>query len=356
MRLTFIVGTGRCGSTMLSRLLHLHPQVLSVSEFFCTLAPGSPELPVPSIDGRQLWNVLASPEPSLDAIVRCGLATQELCYPYGRGRFDVETGVPRISHMTLPALTDDPDALFDKLAAEVPAWPTRSTAGQIRALFDYLAGLMGRTVTVERTAASLFYAQRLHQMFPDARFVHFYRHGPDCALSMSTHPGVRAMALMEHAGLLGMGRRSGAARATPPAGLMDVLSPPLDMRRVMAYPAPPLEAFGRLWSRQIVAGVAALRKLPGETWIPMAYEDFLSDPQRELARLAEFAGAPPAPGWLAAASAMVDRRRNGKAAKLAPASYESLLAACEPGLQALAGASEQALPPHGAPPSPAYPR
>ena len=36
MELTFVVGTGRCGSTLLSRLLREHPDVLSMSEFFST--------------------------------------------------------------------------------------------------------------------------------------------------------------------------------------------------------------------------------------------------------------------------------------------------------------------------------
>ena len=31
---TYVVGTGRCGSTMLSNMLREHPKVLSISEFF----------------------------------------------------------------------------------------------------------------------------------------------------------------------------------------------------------------------------------------------------------------------------------------------------------------------------------
>jgi hypothetical protein len=37
--LAIIIGTGRCGSTMLSHMLHLHPRVLSLSEFW-NLFPG----------------------------------------------------------------------------------------------------------------------------------------------------------------------------------------------------------------------------------------------------------------------------------------------------------------------------
>jgi hypothetical protein len=341
MHLTFVVGTGRCGSTMLSRLLSLHPDVLSVSEFFCTMTPGSVGLPVGDIDGQRLWRALSAPEPSLDGIVRDGLAGPELCYPYGRGRFDVVTGVPRISHMTLPTLSDDPDALFDKLAAEVPAWPVRPTASQLVALFEYLARLLGRSVIVERTAGSLLFAQRLRQMFGDARFVHFYRNGPDCALSMRTHPGVRPMALMEQAGLLGHGRQGRAAWAAAPPDLVELLAPPIVMRRVMAYPAPPLPVFGRLWSRMVIAGLAALAALPTGTCLPMSYEDVLREPGRELTRLARFAGAEPRPDWLAASARRVDGGRSGRAGRLGPADLDALRAACEPGMAALAAASQQ---------------
>ena len=37
----FIVSTGRCGSTMLSNMVNLHPRMLSVSEFFSSLADGA---------------------------------------------------------------------------------------------------------------------------------------------------------------------------------------------------------------------------------------------------------------------------------------------------------------------------
>jgi len=341
MRLTFVVGTGRCGSTMLSRLLSLHPDVLSVSEFFCTMPPGSASLPTGDIDGRRLWRLLSSPEPSLDGIVRDGLAGPELCYPYGRGRFDVATGVPRISHMTLPTLSDDPDALFDKLAAEVPAWPVRPAARQLVALFEYLAQLLGRGVIVERTAGSLLFVPQLRRMFDDARFVHFYRNGPDCALSMSTHAGVRPMALMEQAGLLRHGRQGRAAWAAAPPDLVELLAPPMVMRQVMNYPAPPLPVFGRLWSRMVISGLATLAGLPAGTCAFMSYEDVLRDPGRELTRLARFAGAEPRPDWLAASARWVDGGRSGRASQLGRADLDALRAACEPGMAALTAASHQ---------------
>src|SRR6266568_5483520 len=195
VELTFVAGTGRCGSTLLSRIMARHPDVLSLSEFFGILrlagATGRAKIPAGDMTGADLWELLSRPFPLLDAMVTAGLRTAEMIYPFGRGRFDPATGIPLISHFTLPMLTKEPDELFGALAAEVPRWPRRPAAGQYEALFGYLAGLLGRPVVVERSAASLHLVGRLHEQFPAARFVHLYRDGPDCALSMSRNPMFR---------------------------------------------------------------------------------------------------------------------------------------------------------------------
>jgi len=134
VQLTFVVGTGRCGSTLLSRLLREHPGVLSMSEFFSTLriaaASGPARFPTSDMDGAQLWRLLASPFPMLDAMISDGLRTSEMLYP-DNGRFGADTGIPLVSHYILPMLGADPDWLFDELAAECRAGrdgpPRRST-------------------------------------------------------------------------------------------------------------------------------------------------------------------------------------------------------------------------------------
>jgi hypothetical protein len=358
VQITFVVGTGRCGSTLVSRIFAQHPDVLGMSEFFgilrlatATARPGSPfpageldgteldgtELDGTELDGTELWGLLSSSFPMLDAMITDGLRTPEMCYPFGRGRYQPATGVPLISHYLLPMLSDDPDGLFDELAGQVPAWPRRPAAAQYLALFGYLASRLGKTVVIERSASSLRMISALHEQFPDARFVHLYRDGPDCALSMSRHPAFRRELLAAMV-MRAAGAPPGKLRevnAALPERLRGLICPPYDAAKLMAYPIP-VALFGRgVWSPLIEAGAAALAALPVGSWTQLCYADLLDSPGPRLTALAEFAGAGAPPGWLEKARRMIDPARAGAAAKLDAGDYAELAAACEPGTQAL---------------------
>jgi hypothetical protein len=351
---------------MLSRILHQHPNVLSVNEFFATLMRALHDrvFPVGELDGQELWWMLSMPFHFFDAALRDGLKFPELCYPYGQGRFDPRTarnrpgtrsepgdGVPMICHATLPMLTDDPDALFDKLATEVTAWPRRPAGEQYRALFRLLAGTSGRTAVVERSSTSLSVVALLHQQFPEARFVYMHREGADCAQSISRHPMYRMAGL-----------RAAAVRATGSSSSWDEIDAefarlyqlnkipeeftglvgwPFDAERFMTYPIP-LDFFGRLWSRMVRQGAASLSELPSDAWISVRYHELLADPGAQLARLADHMGVQPVPQWLAAAGELIAQRRAGAAAAgPSPDELASLREACADGEQAISGAESR---------------
>jgi hypothetical protein len=314
-----------------------------MSEFFSTLriaaASGPARFPASEMDGAQLWRLLASPFPMLDAMISDGLRTSEMLYPDG-GRFDPVTGIPLVSHYILPMLGADPDWLFDELAAELPRWPRRPAAVQYQELFAFLARLLNRPVVVERSASSLHLIPLLHAQFPAARFVHLYRDGPDCALSMSRHPAFRREILAigaVRAAKLPAGSTLQQVNDALPERFRGLICPPYDARKLRDFPIP-VEVFGRdRWSPMICAGVAALAQVPGKARTSLRYEELLAEPVASLTRLAQFIGISAPEDWLDLARRTVDPTRTGTAVtELGPGALTRLRAACEPGTRALA--------------------
>jgi hypothetical protein len=198
--------------------------------------------------------------------------------------------------------------------------------------------MLDRNVVVERTGLSLPCVRMLRGDFPRARFVHLYRDGPDCALSMSRHPAFRYFTFFRAAAL-----EAGLPWPSPynvileslPEQFAGILPALEDPKRFMTYPLP-LTWFGELWSQITTSGVAALRELPGDLWTSLRYEDLLAEPEAELTRLAEFVGVRPSPEWLAFAQRLIHQRRIGTArANLDPDALRDLEQVCAPGTQAI---------------------
>ncbi|GCB43885.1 sulfotransferase domain-containing protein [Streptomyces sp. NL15-2K] len=329
---TFVMSTGRCGSTLVSRMLRLHPDVLSLSELLTTVRDRLQFHDAP--DGEQFWRILCDPDPILDVMVAEGLQVSEMIYPYGTGQFDPAEGIPAICHMTLPMLTDDPDALHDELAAEVSTWPARPLADQIRALFAYLAERLHRPVVVERSGASLRNLPQLREQFAEARFVYLTRDGADTALSMSRHAGFGMKLLADEAARIAGLASSQQLRADHsqllPAELGRLLSNPSELPALMRRDIP-VTAFGALWSTMTCEGADALLQLPAGRWMMTSYEALVADAPAELTRLAGFLGTPAPAAWLTEAARLVDPGRRAASTRLDPRLLAALRRSCAPG-------------------------
>ncbi|MFG3001847.1 sulfotransferase [Streptomyces sp. NPDC048340] len=337
--LTFVVGTGRSGSTALSGIVNAHPDVLSLNELLASVQ--SRGFPEGLLDGGEFWRLLADPNPLFERMIRNGVPMPEFVYTHRPGRFTTDTtGIPALSLMVLPHLTDDPDGLFDELEKQVRGWPNRTAVGHYEALFGLLCTRFGRSAVVERSGYSLDRVPLLRKAFPQARFVHLFRDGPDCALSMSRHTGYRLIFLLRE-----ILARTGAERVEEltedqvrslPPELSPLLAERFDSALVLDRDLRST-GFAALWSQLVVQGVARLGELPEPLRTTLAYEDLLDEPREELARLAGFIGVEPLPQWLDAGAACLDGSRRGASRRLPAAELAALREACAPGAEALAG-------------------
>jgi putative sulfotransferase len=294
---TFIVGTGRCGSTMLSDMLRQHPHVLSLSEFFTQVSDGARDLfPPEPIEGSRFWAMVAGAGPYNTFLLQHDVSCPENLYRCDApgARFSAQTGVPAVLVVTLPHLTEHHETLFDLLQDEVKAWPQALAAEHYRRLFGWLQAHFGKRLWIERSGLiSLMQAERLLSTFPDGRFVHIVRDGRDAALSMQEHLAFRLVVVMRALGeALGANPLQSQDRARldrVPAELQPFLPERFDADAFRAFRAP-LATCGAFWAQQIESGLRALAKLRPDRLLTLRYEDILAEPKKRLDMLAAFLG------------------------------------------------------------------
>ena len=124
-----VLSTGRCGSTMVSDVLNLHPDVLSLSEVFSLLGPLA--LFRKRLSGRAMWGMCSRQNPALRVLLSADTIVSEILYPFDDPRARYTTrNVPPILCTLLPHLTPDYENLYDDLRSVVrdhPRAPWRSS-------------------------------------------------------------------------------------------------------------------------------------------------------------------------------------------------------------------------------------
>lgn len=298
----FIVGTGRCGSTLLSRMLATNPQVLSVFEFFNGLDMGV-RFSAEPMSGKDFAALISREQPFVTAVLRRGYEVAEITYPFGgRARYTRDDPLPWILVALLPRLSEDPDALFDEALAFAAGLRRQRPATHYHRLFDWLTAQMGREVWIERSGSSIEYLGSLHALFPRARFLHLHRDGPEAALSMREHHAYRLPISLLY--------QAPTDDGTPASelGAIDLAAPPQPtdpISRILAS-RPPAEYFGRYWTDQMVRGFRALGRLDAGQYLEVRFEDLVSRPRDVLRVISRFfALDPDRGGWIERAAALV---------------------------------------------------
>jgi hypothetical protein len=329
----FIVGTGRCGSTLLSRMLGQHPRILSVFEFFNGLDLSKRFRPGP-VDGVALRDLIGAEQPFVNAVLRRGYPVSEVVYPFGRrgARHVLGDAVPWLLVTMLPRISDEPDALFDALLARALEQPRKPLAQHYRDLFEWLCDRFDKDVWIERSGSSIEYLPALRELHPQARFLHLHRDGGEVALSMREHHAYRLpISLLYDVPL------DGGVRVSE-AGPFDVYAQPDErdlVSRILASRPPPAP-FGRYWSDQIARGLAQRESLQSDQYLALSFEDLVERPEAILKQISSFFELPPDGEWIRAAADLVRGSPQSRVQGLSRSDRSALRDACEPGRRLLA--------------------
>lgn len=327
----FIVGSGRCGSTLLSRMLACHPQVTSLFEYFNGMDRARRFAPEP-VSGGALAELVAAEQPFVTAVLRRGYDVSEIVYPFGGGgRYRREDALPWILVSMLPRLSDDPDALFDAAMEWLRARPARPAAEHHLAFFEWLAGRTGRPIWIERSGSSIDYLSDLHRAYPDAHFLHLHRDGPETALSMREHHAYRLPISILYQAPVDSGQ------TLAELGPLDLRAAPGGddpISRILAS-RPPAAYFGRYWNDQIEHGFEALPEIDPQHLLAVGFEELVERPAETLERIAAFFALPTEPGFVERGAALVRGLPPSRVEALPPDEQRALREACRPGQERL---------------------
>ena len=331
----FILGSGRCGSTLVSQILRLHPGILSLSEVFSTA--GARAFPKRALTGPAFWRAMGQPDRLGSALGNPHRAPNEFLYGRQKGnRFD-PFACPPLLQVALPHLTDQPDLLFEELQKQALTWPFQGIQHHYLALFSALQERFGPLVPVERSGGSLVAAATLTRLFPGSRYVLLHRAGADTVLSMCDYPAARlALFVWRHFGTVRLDFLSpdghyGRGRIWP---LLQRGSRLLPLQRILDSPPDPVQ-MARFWSVMMQRGCDALRLLPDDQLMLLEYEALVARPEENLAQLGIFLAGEAPGAWLGAASAL-PQLRPSRLARLPAADRAGLIEACQPGEDAFA--------------------
>lgn len=299
------MSTGRCGSTLLSNILRLHPDILSLSECFSFLG-GPRAFPDGALSSREFWALLSQLQPDLrDLLARTRIPEILADLPQ-----PPPADTAPIALVTLPHLGGT-GALLEELHAYVAEAETVRACEHFDRIFGWLRRRFQRRVWVERSGGSLEYAEILRGYWPNAKFVYLVRDGRDTAYSMAGHPMFRVRLARVLAG-----------------------SPALAVEECLRTEIP-YHRFGAYWSALVIKAQRFFASQNPEDVLLIRYEALLESPASQLKLLAPFITGKAAPAaWLADSCTLVSGRPSGWQS-LSQSEREALEASCKPGSRSL---------------------
>lgn len=332
----FVLGTGRCGSTMVSNILNRHPRVLSLSEFFSFLGMRAFLRRRPS--GDWMWDLCSRHRVLTGLMVREDY--EELLYPFHHpdARY-TRNDVPPLLCTALPHLTDEHEALFEELEPVVRGQPRQPLADHLRHLFGWMCTRFGRDVWAERSGGSLLFGSALLRRFDDARVIHVYRDGRDTATSMSRHYPFRTLVAtlrvlrsrgIDGMALIGRDRLWDLVSPWMEAGVTSFIDP-----ERLPYDELTIADFAALWNVLIAKAQRLFGGLPPARLLNLRFEDLQAAPEAQIRRLVRFIDPTLEDAtWLREVAA-IPRSTASAFERLDADERAAITRACRPGLESL---------------------
>ena len=240
--IAFVLGTGRCGSTLVHEVIARHPGVGFVSNLEDRIALGPP------VVGRVNQAVYRRVPARF---------TQK-----GRVRFAPSEGYRILERQVSPILVAP---VRDLVAGDVTPWlDTR-----LRRFFGSRARVQDRPLFLHKFTGWPR-ARFLHRVFPEARFIHVVRDGRAVANSWLQMPWWK-----------GYGGPDRWNWGPLPADAQHVWE---ESGRSFAVLA------GLQWNVLLDAFEAARAEIPSDRWLEVRYEDFVAAPRERMAEMLAFLG------------------------------------------------------------------
>lgn len=242
-RLVFVLGTGRCGSSLVQELISRHPDVSFLSNVDDRLA---------GLDLKGRWN---------NAVYQ---RIPPRFTRKGRIRFAPSEGYRVLEQQVSPLICEP---TRDLLASDASPWLTN----RLQRFFESRYDVQNKKALVHKfTGWSR--ARLLHEVFPAARFVHVYRDGRAVANSFVQMPWWS-------------GHRGPDQWRWGPLTPEDRASWERSNRS-----SPVLAAIE--WKMLMDALSDSEAEVPNEQWLSVKYEDLVAEPELGLRRILGFAELP----------------------------------------------------------------
>ena len=317
----FVIGTGRCGSTLISNMLAQHPDCLMLSEFLGAI--DWPSLFKPGIfSAEQVAAMLHENLPVGEYAIHRGRMDKELLYQTD----DYSTmNIPAVMIAALPMLSKEPERLFAELVAVVRTLPPQPLADHYLQIFEWMRQRMGRKFWIERTGNSIEFVSELLAAYPDAKYLHVHRDGIDTALSMRNF-----FYHQVHVSFFVDPPTREELEQTEIAGKPVTPDDPISQR--IGPNLPSLEQFAEFWSQQVAIGFNAFARMDRSQYLDIRFEDLIAKPHETMEKVAGFFEMPDSPGWIDKAAALIQPPASSNAAaKLNTAELAAVQRACRTG-------------------------